>query len=132
MYDIPLNPEELADAATASAKSNARGWASTIVLQCLLQLSETTSLFLPRVRDLFVKGILSCPEILICAFVRTRLNIGNAPYSWPSTTAGMQLRGQVIRELIPLFFKPNAKFRVQNHPAAIRRLWAVELIASLE
>ena len=30
-----------------------------------------------------------------------------------------------MRELIPLFFKPNSNHRMQNGPAALRRLWAI-------
>jgi len=71
VYTFRSNDEEALDAATAgdvtkSSCPNAQGWASTGVLELFLKLSDDPSLA-RRVRDLFVKGLLSCPEVLLCA-----------------------------------------------------------------
>jgi len=127
VYSFPADKEEAADASTAgdvstSACPNAQGWASTAVLELLLQLSDDLRLA-KRVRDLFVKGLLSCPEVLLCALVR-RLQT-NAQGNGQNSSAGMQMKGELMRELIPLFFKQNPHHRVQNGPGAIRRLWSI-------
>lgn len=123
VYACPLNAEEAADAATAgqetaSSAPNPRCWASSEVLQRLLHLSDDACL-LRRTRDLFVKGLLSCPEVLLCALVRLQLNTANLK------NAGMQMKNELMRELIPLFFKPNTKHSIPNRPAALRRLWEI-------
>ena len=74
-----------------------------------------------RVNDLFVKGLLSCPEVLICALCRlfqSKQNLGNV---------GIQIQSQLTRELLCLFFKPNRNHRVRNAAAAIRRLWTIDV-----
>lgn len=58
-----VTDEEALDAAIiADNKSrifqNPRGWSSSSVLLCLLQISDVPSLS-PRVRDLFIKGVLT-------------------------------------------------------------------------
>ena len=132
VYKFSLNEEETADANTAgdvavAASPNPQGWASTTVLSILLELSDMPT-YSRRVRDLFVKGLLSCPEVLICAFVR-RLQATASQQGGNNSrgfaTHGMQLKGELMRELIPLFFKPNPHYRVQNGPGAIRRLWSI-------
>lgn len=120
VYLCELSDAELADAETSpgqgSSAPNPRCWASAAVLQRLLYLSDIPALA-RRVRDLFVKGLLGCPEVLLCALVRLQLT--GAP------SGGHQMKGELMRELIPLFFKPNSNHRVQNGPAALRRLWAI-------
>ena len=120
VYLCELNEAESADAGTSSGQGasapNPRCWASAAVLQRLLCLSDIPTLA-RRIRDLFVKGLLGCPEVLLCALVRLQLN------GVPS--GGQQMKGELMRELIPLFFKPNSSHRVQNGPASIRRLWAI-------
>ena len=120
VYLCELNDAELADAGTSSGQGasapNPRCWASAAVLQRLLYLSDIPTLA-RRIRDLFVKGLLGCPEVLLCALVRLQLN--GAP------SGGQQMKGELMRELIPLFFKPNSNHRVQNGPASLRRLWAI-------
>jgi CCR4-NOT transcription complex subunit 1 len=117
IFAFPLNEEEEKDAATTEDVSNGpcqnpRGWASSAVLQLMLELSEDPSVT-RRVRDLFVKGLLGCPEVLFCALVR----------SLSSTKHGMQMKNDLMRELIPLFFTPKAQQRVRNVSATIKRLW---------
>ena len=138
IYAVPLNDEELADAATAApsgisthAAPNPQFWASFEVLQRLLRLSDSTALY-RRVRDLFVKCLLSCPEVLLCSLVRLQLSAANAvaqhePGSDGLVNAGLQIKTELMRELIPLFFRPNAHshHRVQNGPAALRRLYTI-------
>ncbi len=126
VYHFPLTDEESADASTAgdttsTAILNPRGLASSRVLQVLLEMSDNNSdeSFLGRVNDLFVKGLLSCPEVLICALVRRFQSKQHPP-------AGIQIQSQLMRELLCLFFKPNRNHRVRNGAAAINRLWAID------
>ncbi|KAI2501603.1 CCR4-Not complex component [Fragilaria crotonensis] len=127
IFACELNEAETADAATAGADSqivnsipNPRCWASASVLQCLLYLTETPSIS-RRVRDLFIKGLLSCPEVILCSLIR--LSLSQA--SDATVSVGKQMKSECMRELIPLFFKPNSGHRVQNGPAACRRVWEI-------
>lgn len=128
VFIVPLDEEELADAATAvptsqSSSVNPQCWASMDILQRLLQLSDVPSLF-RRVRDLFIKGLLSCPEVLLCSMVRLQLtNIPNQNET--NMPSGLQLKTDVMRELIPLFFKPNTHHRVLNGQAALQRMYKI-------
>jgi CCR4-NOT transcription complex subunit 1 len=134
VFMVPLNDEELADAATApplgpASAPNPQCWASMQIVQRLLYLSDIPSLY-RRVRDLFVKCLLTCPEVLLCSLVRLQLRVANAAVQGESgneslVNAGMQIKTELMRELIPLFFRPNAHHRVQNGPAALRRLYAI-------
>lgn len=136
VYLVPLNEEELADAAVApppgpasQTAPNPQFWSSFEVLQRLLRLSDIASLH-RRVRDLFVKCLMTCPEVLLCSLVRLQLTSANAasqgePGSDALVNAGLQIKTELMRELIPLFFRPNAHHRVQNGPAALRRLYAI-------
>lgn len=133
VFMVPLNEEELADAATApplgpSSAPNPQCWASMEILQRLLHLSDVPSLY-RRVRDLFVRCLLTCPEVLFCSLVRLQLHVANAASSQQGgeslVSAGMQIKTELMRELIPLFFRPNSHHRVQNGPAALRRLYAI-------
>ncbi|KAL3934597.1 MAG: hypothetical protein SGBAC_009717 [Bacillariaceae sp.] len=133
VYICPLNEAETEDAATASPGSSGmdpRCFASMDVLRRLLFLSDIPTLY-RRVRDLFVKGLLSCPEVLLCSLVRLQLLVANTtaqPGRENWTNAGMQIKTEIMRELIPLFFRPNARHRVQNAPGALRRLYAISPI----
>jgi len=134
IFMVPLNDDELADAATApppgpNSAPNPQCWASTEILQRLLQLSDIPSLY-RRVRDLFVRCLLTCPEVLLCSLVRLQLGVASAASQESSggesfVNVGMQIKTELMRELIPLFFRPNARHRVQNGPAALRRLYAI-------
>ncbi|MGK3760527.1 MAG: CCR4-NOT transcription complex subunit 1, partial [Bacillariaceae sp.] len=130
VFLTPLNEEESADAATAAPGATGidpQSFASMEILQRLLFLSDIPSLY-RRVRDLFVRGLLSCPEVLLCSLVRLQLHVANTP---PQSgrealaNAGLQIKTELMRELIPLFFRPNTHHRVQNAPAALRRLYAI-------
>jgi CCR4-NOT transcription complex subunit 1 len=127
-YIVPLTEEEQADAATGpppgpNSLLNSQFWASSEILQRLLQLSDVPTLF-RRVRDLFVRCLLACPEILLCSLVRLQLRLANAA-SDDLVNVGMQIKTELMRELVPLFFRPNVNNRVQNGPAALRRLYAI-------
>jgi len=130
IFQFPVDEAEAADAATvAEGKSNCpnpQGWASVDVLKRLLQISDVPSL-VRRVRDLFVKGLLTCPEVLLCSLVRLQLSFATAAQqgNMPNANAGMQMKGELMKELIPLFFKPTSHHRIQNSQAAFRRLWAI-------
>lgn len=135
VFLCPLNEEELADANTASPTSQSPGvmnpqcWASMEILQRLLYLSDVPTLY-RRVRDLFVKGLLASPEVLLCGLVRLQLRVANAAQQGGAgsdnfVNAGMQMKTELMRELIPLFFRPDAHRRVQNGPAAFRRLYVI-------
>ncbi|KAL3921961.1 MAG: hypothetical protein SGILL_002466, partial [Bacillariaceae sp.] len=129
-FKVPLNEEEKADAATVApgvTGIDPNGFASTEILQRLLFLSDTPSLY-RRVRDLFVKGLIGCPEVLLCSLVRLQLQVANTP---PQNgrdvlaSAGLQIKTELMRELIPLFFRPTSHQRVQNAPAGLRRLYTI-------
>ena len=131
VYVFPLNEEEVADAGTAAPSSTGvmdrQCFASMEILQRLLFLSDVPALY-RRVRDLFVKGLLSCPEVLLCSLVRLQLHVANTPAQSGRDSlanAGLQIKTELMRELIPLFFRPNAHHRVQNAPGALRRLYAI-------
>jgi CCR4-NOT transcription complex subunit 1 len=127
IYMCELTDAELKDAATAGPEGqivtsvpNPRCWASANVLQCLLYLTEVP-LVSRRVRDLFIKGLLSCPEVILCSLIRLSLNQS----SERTANVGKQMKSECMRELIPLFFKPNSGHRVQNGAAACRRVWEI-------
>mmetsp|Transcript_10959 Transcript_10959/g.21740 ORF Transcript_10959/g.21740 Transcript_10959/m.21740 type:complete len:2215 (+) Transcript_10959:404-7048(+) len=138
VYAFQVNAEEAADAATldgvATTCPNPRGWASAKILQRLLHLSDQKPLH-QKVREIFVVGLLSCPEIILCALVRLQLSVASAAAQQTSgeakaiaaanASAGMPMKGELMRELIPLFFKPNTQHVVRNGPAALRRLWSI-------
>lgn len=128
-YTFPLTNEEAADAgvipptgATVSCP-NPGGWACSAVLQRLLFLSDQPSLN-KRVRDLFVRVLLGGPEVLLCSLVRLQLTVSKEGNT-AKITAGKQLKGELMRELIPTFFKPNPKVPVKYGSAAINRLWVI-------
>jgi CCR4-NOT transcription complex subunit 1 len=138
VYSFALDTSEAADAAIvppegASATCpNPAGWASAKVLQRLLQLSDVPVL-VQKVRDLFVRCLMSCPEVLLCAIVRIQISLtqrgaasaGGGPDP-AIANVGHRLKGELMRELIPLFFKPpTSKHSVSHGPAAIRRLWVI-------
>jgi len=129
VYTFPLTDDEAADAsaipptgATVSSP-NPGGWACADVLQRLLFLSDQPTLN-KRVRDLFVRSLLGCPEVLLCSLVRLQLNVSKEGNT-AKITAGKQVKGELMRELIPMFFKPNPKVPVKYGAAAINRLWAI-------
>jgi len=122
LFTFDVNTEESADAETAGGKLTNKGWACTDVLRRLLTLSDVPPL-VDRVRDLFIKGLNNFPEILLCSVVRLQVNFANIDGG--STSEGKQLKGELMRELIDLFFKPNPRYRVENTPAALRRLWEI-------
>jgi CCR4-NOT transcription complex subunit 1 len=130
VFSVLLNEAEAEDAATTVPTANGidpKCFASMEILQRLLFLSDVPSLY-RRVRDLFVKGLLGCPEVLLCALVRLQLSVANAapqPGRDALASAGLQIKTELMRELIPLFFRPNSHHRVQNAPGALRRLYAI-------
>jgi len=129
VYQVPLEEEEMADGQTApptTSLQNPQGWACTAILNRLLYLSDIPGLY-RRVRDLFVKCLLNCPEVLLCSLVRMQLRVAQTGDS-TILNAGLQLKQDVMRELIPLFFRPqqhNSPARVHNGPGAVRRLYAI-------
>ena len=130
IFMTPLTEEESADAATAAqgiTGIDPNSFASMEILQRLLFLSDIPSLY-RRVRDLFLRGLYSCPEVLLCSLVRLQLHVANTPSQSGRealANAGLQIKTELMRELIPLFFRPNTHHRVQNAPAALRRLYAI-------
>jgi hypothetical protein len=108
VFTTPLTEEESADAATAAqgiTGIDPNSFASMEILQRLLFLSDIPSLY-HRVRELFVRGLLSCPEVLLCSLVRLQLHVANTP---PQSgrealaNAGLQIKTEFMRELIPFF-----------------------------
>lgn len=126
VFMVPLDEEELKDAAPGQGISNSPNpqfWASMDILQRLLHLSDVPALY-RKVRDLFVRCLLTCPEVLLCSLVRLQLRVANAGQAGGGLSAGMQMKQELMRELIPLFFRPS-RHRVQNGPDALRRLYAI-------
>ena len=117
-----------------SSCPNPGGFACSRVLQRLLSLSDVQKLH-PMAREIVGMGLQSCPEIILCALVRLQLfnaaaindasNSADQVSSRARANAGMPLKGELMRELIPLFFSPNPKFVVKNPMGAIRRLWEI-------
>jgi len=124
VYPIPLDKEELLDVGTASSSMNPspnpQVWASSELLQRMLSLSDIPALY-RRVRDLFYKCLMACPEVLFCSLVRLQLRMSSSGSG--SANVGMQIKSELMRELIPLFFRPSRP--VQNGPAALRRLYSL-------
>jgi hypothetical protein len=109
--------------------NNPRGWACAKVLQRLLHLSDDKSI-LPAVRQVFIIGLHSCPEVILNAIVRLQiLSASRSGDQW-----GMPMKGTIMQELVSLFFKPP-KTSVgggeatppvaKNIPGALRRLWTI-------
>jgi CCR4-NOT transcription complex subunit 1 len=128
LYSFDLNEEELEDVATAGSESQTfhsipspKFWASSSTLKCLLHLSEIPSLS-RRIRDIFIKGLLSCPEVILCSMIRLSLSQAS---DVSANNVGKQMKGECMRELIPLFFKPNSGHRVQHGASACRRVWDI-------
>jgi len=123
---LQVSEVEEADATTVGNRCANKAWASEDLLKRLLYLSDIPHLA-RRVRDLFVKGIITCPEVLLCSLVRLQLNVSNTGNnsSGQNSSAGNQMKCELMRELIPLFFKPNVHHRVNNAPAALKRLWSI-------
>lgn len=130
VFVITLNDDELIDASTADPKIttlNPQFFASLEILQRLLFLSDVPALN-RRVRDVFIKGVLTCPEVLLCALVRLQLHVATASdvsNREALANAGLQLKTDLMRELIPLFFRPQSFHRVENAPVALRRLYTI-------
>lgn len=130
VFSITLNESESEDAAASApgvTRINPNCFASMEILQRLLFLSDIPSLY-RRVRDLFVKGLINCPEVLLCALVRLQLQAAITPLQAGRdalASAGLQIKTELMRELIPLFFRPTSHHRVQNAPGALRRLYAI-------
>ena len=135
LYGFTVDKEEEKDAAPVEGVNtncpNPRGWASARVLQRLLHLSDDKALH-QKVREIFVVGLLSCPEIILCALVRLQLSVAASVASDSSSVeakanagAAMGLKTELMRELIPLFFRPSTQHVVRNGPGALRRLWEI-------
>ncbi|KAL3766962.1 hypothetical protein ACHAWO_010070 [Cyclotella atomus] len=134
VYTFILDAEEEKDAAPmegVNTPANPRGWASARVLQRLLHLSDDKALH-SRVREIFVAGLTTCAEIILCALVRLQLTVAAAVANDPSnaeakanSSAAMGLKSELMRELIPIFFKPGKQQFVRNAPGALRRLWEI-------
>jgi CCR4-NOT transcription complex subunit 1 len=109
--------------------NNPRGWACAKVLQRLLHLSDDKSI-LPAVHEVFIIGLHSCPEVILNAIVRLQIvSASRSGDEW-----GMPMKWTLMRELVPLIFKPpkpsveGGKATppvAKNIPVALRRLWTI-------
>lgn len=125
----------------SSSCPNPSGFACARVLQRLLSLSDEPKLN-SSIREVAAMGLQSCPEIILCSLVRLQLsnaaaiteaqnNIATSNSAELTAvlraraSAGMPLKGELMRQLIPLFFSPNPKWVVKNPFGAIRRLWEI-------
>lgn len=118
LFAFPLTEDEQKDAAVAavsnSSEVNASGWASKFVFETMLEFSEYPSL-LPRVRDVFVKALMNCPEVVLCALARR------------SSTSGSRrtpMEEQLKKDLLPYYFNPE-KQSGRNPTLVMRRLWSL-------
>jgi len=110
-------------------------WVSGDYLQRLLTLSDYPDLN-KRVRDVFFEGLLKYPEVFLCSIVRLQLRLANANAAGGdgtsaenNCTAGMQMKNELTRELIPHFFQPNQNPQLQIGrdviSAVISHLWSI-------
>lgn len=122
VFSFALNEEEEKDAATTDDVQNAlclnrKGWASSLVLQLLFEMSDDPNLA-PRVGSLFSQGLSTYPEILLCSIVRFSTSKDTASHN-----LGLRIKKEIIRELIDLIFMPCSK--VRNSLSAVQRLWVI-------
>ena len=118
LFSFPLTEDEQKDAAVAtvsnSSEVNASGWASKFVFEAMLEFSEYPSL-LPRVRDVFVKALMNCPEVVLCALARRSTNAGSRR---------TPMEEQLKKDLLPYYFNPE-KQSGRNPTLVMRRLWSL-------
>jgi CCR4-NOT transcription complex subunit 1 len=118
LFSFPLTEDEQNDAAVAttsnSSEVNASGWASKFVFEAMLEFSEYPSL-LPRVRDIFVKALMNCPEVVLCALARRSTDSGSRR---------TQMEEQLKNDLLPYYFNPE-KQSGRNPTLVMRRLWSL-------
>jgi CCR4-NOT transcription complex subunit 1 len=122
VFSFALNEEEEKDATTTDDVQNAlclnrKGWASSLVLQLLFEMSDDPNLA-PRVGSLFSQGLSTYPEILLCSIVRFSTSKDTASHN-----LGLRIKKEIIRELIDLIFMPCSK--VRNSLSAVQRLWVI-------
>jgi hypothetical protein len=139
------------DATTSSPCLNPSGFACGKFLHQLLSLCDDNSKIIhDMAREVIVTvGLQSCPEILFCAIVRLQLSvqaeldeactIGEQNEVRARAKAGMKIKAELMRQLIPLFFYPkqlqannnNNKSgsggvdAAKNMLGGIRRLWEI-------
>jgi hypothetical protein len=168
VYKFPLTEDEALDAAATLAVAspddttgtdattssspclNPSGFACGKFLHQLLSLCDDNSKIIhDMAREVIVDmGLQSCPEILFCAIVRLQLSV-QAELDEASTIgeqnevrvrarAGMKIKAELMRQLIPLFFHPkqlqannnnnnsgNGGVVANNMLGGIRRLWEI-------
>jgi hypothetical protein len=107
------------DATTSSPCLNPSGFACGKFLHQLLSLCDDNSKEIhDMAREVIVDmGLQSCPEILFCAIVRLQLSvqaeldeaftIGEQNEVRVRARAGMKIKAELMRQLIPLFFHPK-------------------------
>ena len=164
MYKFPLTEDETLDAAatvavaspdgtdatTSSPCLNPAGFACGKFLLQLLSLCDDDSKIIHNMaRDVIVDmGLQSCPEILFCAIVRLQLSvqvelneacrIEEQNVVRARARAGMSVKAELMRQLIPLFFHPKQQLQANNNNKSgkggvvaknvlggIRRLWEI-------
>ncbi|KAL7457410.1 hypothetical protein ACHAWC_009841 [Mediolabrus comicus] len=155
VYKFPLMEDEAKDAAatgsssdggstgttsTSSSCLNPAGFACGKFLLQLLSLCDDTKTF-HGAREVLIMGLHSCPETLFCAIVRLQMST-QAALNEASTLAeqnavrargkaGMPIKAELMRLLIPLFFNPkqhannNSGIVAKNILGGVRRLWEV-------
>lgn len=128
VYPFTLSNEESIDASTAgdvSASSmNTRGLASLSVLQVLLEIADTTNDqgVHGRLRNLFGRLYLGCPEVSFCAVARLciQCKIDNLH------NAGGRLLQLLVRELYKNYFYKPTHVNTTTALKAIRRVWTID------
>jgi len=108
VYSVNVTDEEAIDATIGVGCPN-RCFSSVEFLHRLLALSD--SQYTRQIRDILIKGLMTCPEVLFCALVRLR-----------SVNVGTKMKSDLLAQLVSMYFKPN---RHQHAVALIKRLWII-------
>jgi len=133
VYSFQVNDAEAEDAATIISdgtpltSANPQGWASAVVLQRLLYLSDIPEVA-ERVKVILRGGITYCPDVLLCSLLRLQLDItsGNSTSSFDDSV-GKRVKGDIMRSLLPVFFRPQKTNQTlaKNPDATLCRLWVI-------
>ena len=116
IYMFQCTDDEVGDAKVGNGSCSNQCWACADFLHRLLVLSDVPQ-YHRAVRDIFARGLRTCPEVLLCSLIRLQINSGQA-----AASTGRALKSELMGELVTRFFKPS------GHPInapALKRLWQI-------
>mmetsp|Transcript_1040 Transcript_1040/g.1637 ORF Transcript_1040/g.1637 Transcript_1040/m.1637 type:complete len:1650 (-) Transcript_1040:136-5085(-) len=116
IYMFQCTDDEVGDAKVGNGSCPNQCWACADFLHRLLVLSDVPQ-YHRAVRDIFARGLRTCPEVLLCSLIRLQINSGQA-----AASTGRALKSELMGELVTRFFKPS------GHPInapALKRLWQI-------